>query len=151
MGGLPLLKERCYHLFNERGVFTWELKWLQPPCLYKRGERLTKETPSPSTPPPPSRASLGEALPAGNSSPYPSPRRCAAGIDPIYFSLLLAGSRRRRRHRAVRVQASGGTARLQCWSDRTSPTTSPSCVEINVQRACSSRVWWPTLPVTSIF
>src|SRR4051812_16592661 len=44
MGGLPLLKERCYHLFNERGVFTWELKWLQPPCLYKRGERLTKET-----------------------------------------------------------------------------------------------------------
>src|SRR3954468_20618871 len=45
MGGLPLLKERCYHLFNERGVFTWELKWLQPPCLYKRGERLTKETP----------------------------------------------------------------------------------------------------------
>src|SRR3954469_21064702 len=42
MGGLPLLKERCYHLLNERGVFNWELKWLQPPCLYKRGERLTK-------------------------------------------------------------------------------------------------------------
>src|ERR1041385_4411448 len=42
MGGLPLLKERFYNFLNERGVFTWELKWLQPPCLYKRGERLTK-------------------------------------------------------------------------------------------------------------
>ena len=42
----------------------------------------------------------------GEASPPPSPSRRAAGIDLIYYSLLLAGSRRRSRHQAVRVHIS---------------------------------------------
>ena len=39
-GGYYLLKERGLPLFKE-GVTTLVIKWLQLPCLYKRGERHT--------------------------------------------------------------------------------------------------------------
>ena len=42
----------------------------------------------------------------GDTSPPPPPSCRAAGIDLIYYSFSLAGSRRRSRHRAVRVHIS---------------------------------------------
>jgi hypothetical protein len=41
-----------------------------------------------------------------NYSPYPPPHRRASGFDLIYYSLSLAGSRRRSLHQAVRVHIS---------------------------------------------
>jgi hypothetical protein len=48
--------------------------------------------------------SLGEALSARNLTIASTPS--VVGLDPIYFSAALAGSRRRRRHRAARVHIS---------------------------------------------
>ena len=51
----------------------------------------------------PPSAVLGEALPEYHAAPTPPRRRAAVGAFFLNLSLLLAGSRRGRRHRAARV------------------------------------------------
>ena len=109
MGGGSTVHARTVHAVLFTRYYSSSSKF---PPLYKGGEgQPSRAMPNPSRHLPLllllslSRSAWRSPV-RGDTSPPPPPSRRAAGIDLIYYSFSLAGSRRRSRHRTVRVHIS---------------------------------------------